>query len=397
MKHPRIDLDHAATSWPKPDVVLAAITEWFTQCGVSPNRGDSEIHRVVADRILAARSNIALRCGQGFVAQHVAFTSGATESLHLFLHGFLRPGDRVMTTVADHSSMLRPLHAMQSERGIELEILPVDPITGIDLDAASAKLGARPYRLLAMTHASNVTGLVLDAKTLMATAKQHGVTTLLDASQSFGALPVDIGADAVVASAHKSLLGPPGCGFLAVLPAIEDLSSPKLGGTGSARATLEHPARWPDAFEAGTPNSPAIFGLHAALRACDPNTREVRLARASVACDLLLDALLERTGTVRFVASPRTENHRDAPTSPADCLPILAFTVADQHPAETAALLGLHGVIARAGHHCAPLAHAGFSDSADGVGFSDGSVRLSPGPDLTADAIAVACDALRSL
>ena len=106
-----IYLDHAATSFPKPPAVLAAVQRWYEQLGVSAERGDSgrcvEVRREVDD----ARRRLGLLAG--VAAARVAFTSGATESLNLALRAVLRPGDAVLTTVFEHSSVVRPLLALQ--------------------------------------------------------------------------------------------------------------------------------------------------------------------------------------------------------------------------------------------------------------------------------------------
>ncbi len=103
-------LDHAATSWPKPAPVLAAIARWYEEVGVSAARGSS--HRCTEASIVVQRTRAAVARLCGVPAERAAFTSGATESINLFLRAFLRPGDRVLTTAFEHASVARPLAAL---------------------------------------------------------------------------------------------------------------------------------------------------------------------------------------------------------------------------------------------------------------------------------------------
>jgi cysteine desulfurase / selenocysteine lyase len=358
-------LDHAATSFPKPQPVLDAIVHWYTELGVSSSRGSS--HRCVetAQIVQRARAGIGRMCG--VPAARVAFTSGATESINLFLRALLRTGDRVLTTAFEHSSVVRPLVQLERDRGIALSVLPADGGGGLDPAAVRTALQQRP-RLLVFTHASNVTGAVLDAAAFCAEARARGTTTLLDVSQTAGHLPIDVGADAIAGSAHKALLGPPGLGFLAVRADLE-LAPQKQGGTGSSTALAEHPTEWPQAFEAGTPNTPAICGLDAALRWHAAHGAGVLLQRA-------VDAVAELASAL--AADPRC---RLLPPPPGPRTPVLSFVRSDLDPAEVGAILDQHDIHVRTGHHCAPWIHPYLGTALAGT------VRISPGADITASDI----------
>jgi selenocysteine lyase/cysteine desulfurase len=358
-----IYLDQAATSFPKPKPVLEAVRRWFEELGVSADRGDSRLCAEVAGEVRAARTGIARLCG--VPAERVAFTSGATEGLNLLLRATLAKGDAVLTTDIEHSSLARPLLALGEEIGITVRRVPCDPAGRVAPDAIAAALRAMRFRLVAFSHASNVTGAVLDAAAICASARELGVASLLDASASAGLLPLAVGADMVVASAHKHLHAPPGLGFVAVRPGLA-LRSVKQGGTGSARALDRHPTEWPTAFEAGTPNSPAILGLAAALRWLEG--RSESLLRDGLArIDELREALTRRSG-VAF-QSPGPESER---------IPVLSVTLADLDPSEAGALLADAGIHVRTGFHCAPWIHERLGTS------RAGTVRFSPGPQISA-------------
>jgi selenocysteine lyase/cysteine desulfurase len=366
-----IYLDHAATSWPKPAAVLGAVHRWYAELGVSAERGDSG--RCAEVRAVVDQTRRALGRMCGVPDRRVAFTSGATESINLWLRGVLRRGDRVLTTALEHSSLVRPLTALRDELELRLDVLPPDHLGRIDLALAADRLAADGYRLFAFSHATNVVGTVLPAAELCAEARSRGCLTLLDAAQSAGLLPLDVGADAVAASAHKALLGPPGLGFLAVRDDVE-VRGVKQGGTGSSRAVERHPDAWPAAMEAGTPNTPAIFGLRAALALHSERAGDA-LAQGLALVDALRERLRGRTGL-------RLLGPEDGAR-----VPIQSFTLDDLDPAEAGALLAEAGIHVRTGFHCAPWIHQHLGTAASGT------VRVSFGPGNTladVDALAAA-------
>jgi selenocysteine lyase/cysteine desulfurase len=351
-----IYLDHAATSFPKPPPVLDAIHRWFEQSGVSAGRGDSQLCRDVDAIVIACRRRLASWCG--VPPQRLVFTSGATESLNRFLAGTLQPGDRVLTTALEHSSLVRPLVHLRETLGIEVEVLQPDPDTRIPAERFAAALARDRFRLVAFSHASNVVGCVLDASAICRVARSHGALSLLDASQSAGLLDLAVGADAVVGSAHKSLLAPPGLGFMAVGEDVV-LRADRWGGTGSSTALDRQPEEWPTAFEPGTPNTPAIVGLAAALEYLDAETPAAILARELELIDQLRAGLGDHAEFYGPDSGPR--------------IPIASFNVDGLDPAEAGLLLDAAGVHVRTGFHCAPWIHAR-------LGAVGGTVRVSVGP-----------------
>ncbi|MCC6670479.1 MAG: aminotransferase class V-fold PLP-dependent enzyme [Planctomycetes bacterium] len=367
-----IYLDHAATSRPKAPGVVEAMTAWYRELGVSAERGDSRLTRTVAGQVRETRERLGRLCG--VPARQVAFGSGATESINLFLRGFLARGDRVLTTQHEHSAVARPLRALQRDLGIRVEVLPLEAGCDVMSDQVAAALAREPARLLVFSHASNVTGRLLDAPALTRVARAAGTAVLVDACQSAGIASLDFGADAVAASAHKSLLGPPGLGFLAVREGVP-LRSAKQGGTGSSRALDQHPESWPHVAEAGTPNTPAILGLGAALA--------WGAGHDAAACGARLLALLDQLASELESLGARIHSARTGAR-----VPILSFTMPGLDPAEIGALLDDAGIHVRTGFHCAPWVHAALGTEAAGV------VRISAGPFTAADELRAPARAL---
>jgi cysteine desulfurase / selenocysteine lyase len=363
-------LDHAATSHPKPPAVLAAVQHWYAEVGVSAERGDGLACRRAAAEVAAARSGIAALTGVG--DERVAFVSGATEGLNLALRALLGRGDHVITTAFEHSSVVRPLRALQRERALTVAVLEPTAAGGLEPRDLERALREHPARLVCMTHASNVTGACFDAAAMASVAQAAGARFLLDASQTIGWLDVCTGADVIVASCHKALAGPPGLGFVAVRDGLE-LAPQKQGGTGSSQALDEHPTTWPRAFEAGTPNTPALFGLAAALRWQRQTPVAERLAVALQRCDQLVGRLAGYA-RIRVLLPP-----------PGPRVPVLSLLHRDFEPVELGALLGGAGFHVRSGHHCAPWLHERLGTALAGT------VRISPGADTepaTIDALA---------
>ncbi|MCA8957556.1 MAG: aminotransferase class V-fold PLP-dependent enzyme, partial [Planctomycetes bacterium] len=279
----------------------------------------------------------------------------------------------VLTTALEHSSMVRPLTHLAQRRGLELTVLDPDPSGRIDAARAAEALARGGFRLFAFTHASNVTGAVLDAAGLCAVARAAGVATLLDASQTAGLLSIDVGATALAASAHKGLLGPPGLGVLAVAPEL-DLPPVRFGGTGSAAALDRQPDEWPGAMEPGTPNTPAILGLGAALEWLDAQNPGA------------LDRGLELIDLLRAELAPEAECF--GPHDGAR-IPVCSFRWPGLDPAECGLLLDAAGIHVRTGMHCAPWLHRHLGTEAGGT------VRVSVGPFSRADDVREVPRALR--
>ena len=358
--------DNAASSWPKPDCVLESITHWYQELGVDAQRGSSARHQEMADAVLELRA--ALAGLTGLPQRNVVLCSGATEAMNLFLKGFLHAGDTVWSTTLEHNAVIRPLVRLREQRGIRVHFLDVASQNESNTNFLSKALEqGPPPKLLVLNHASNVTGLVQELPRLLEMARDAGITTLVDAAQSAGRLDLrGLGADAVVLSGHKGLMGPPGVGALCMR---EDFSLTPLkeGGTGSSTASDQMPARLPFSLESGTPNSPGYLGWLAGIRWVQEQGMS-SLHEAELALNdrlwRALEALEEKGRLVRHCASLAT----------LDRVAILSLSFPEHDPVELAMILDQEGIFVRAGFHCAAYIHQSLG--AD----RQGSLRISPGP-----------------
>lgn len=384
MNSVRIYLDNAATSWPKPEGVYQAVNRYLREVGAPAGRGGyreaAEAERLVAE---------ARRRAAGLVgapdARQIIFTANGTDSLNLALHGFLRSGDHVVTSVLEHNSVLRPLKFLETQRGIAVDRVGCDGQGIVDPEAIRAAI--RPNtRLIALVHASNVTGAIQPIQEVSRIAKERGVYFLVDAAQSLGQLPFslqDVPVDLLAAPGHKGLLGPLGTGLLYVASSVaEQLQPVRQGGTGTQSELETQPESLPAKFESGNHNVPGLAGLAAGLMELE--TRGVAALRQHH--QQLVARLLAGLADCPHV---RVVGPGDATRQ----VGVVSMQVKGYDPQEVAALLdATHGIQVRAGFHCAAQTHRALGTAAGG-----GTVRMSVGPFSTDDEIDTAIRAIAEL
>ncbi len=380
----RIYLDNAATSWPKPESVYAAVDHYQRQVGAAAGRSPYREAVEVTRQIEQVRALCARLLGVRQPAQ-IVFTSGGTDSLNLAIHGLVRRGERVITSAAEHNSVLRPLAELEARCAIEVVRLPCDAqgiVAADDLERALQK----PTRLVALTHASNVTGAVQPIGQLAAAAHAAGALLLVDAAQTAGHLPIDVQrleVDILAASGHKGLLGPLGTGLVYLRPGLESqILTSRQGGTGTRSHEDRQPDSLPDKYESGNPNVPGIVGLGAGV--------EYLLAQGVSAIERRI-----RERGEQLVAGLRTIKGIELIGVPegGPALGLVSLTIEGYDPHEAAAVLDeAFRVQVRPGLHCAPQMHRRLGTLERG-----GTVRLSLGPLTTAAEIDRASDAVRQL
>jgi cysteine desulfurase/selenocysteine lyase len=377
----RIYLDNAATSWPKPDAVYRAVDEYQRSIGAAAGRG---VYRSAqtSERIVAeCRRRIADLVGISQPKQ-VIFTLNGTDSLNLAIHGLLRPGDHVVTSVCEHNSILRPLHALGQSHQIETTIVGCDE-SGF-IDAAEVRAALRPNtRLIALAHASNVTGVVQPLADIGQIASQHKALFLVDAAQSLGHIEVrqaEIGWHLLAAPGHKGLMGPLGTGVLAIAAGIEEWLQPiRQGGTGSRSDDPEQPQSLPDRYESGNLNVSGIAGLGAGVAWLQERGLAEIHKHERELTGLLIEGLRNIPGVTVF--GPPTDSPR---------VGVVSFNLADFDPQEVAAALdSAAGIEVRSGLHCAPRMHAALGTA------PAGTVRASFGPFSTATDVETLVAAVR--
>lgn len=363
-----IYLDNAATSFHKPEVVLTAVHEAMCHMGNS-GRGAHGASLDASRQIFAARQLLAELFGVGDPSR-VAFTANSTESLNMAVFGLFGPGDHVITTMLEHNSVLRPLYLLE-QAGLELTILPADEKGCISYDDFQRAVKANTKGIVC-THASNLTGNMLDIGWIGSFCREHRLLLVVDASQTAGVFPIDMekmGIDVLCFTGHKSLLGPQGTGGICVREGLT-VRPLVVGGSGGHSYSRRHPEDMPSALEAGTLNGHGIAGLYAALG----YLKETGIDRIRERELGLMKRFYSGIKAIPGVTVYGDFSGFDATGEETDVLraPIVTLNIRDYDSGEVADELSYrYDICTRAGAHCAPLMHRALGTE------SQGAVRFS--------------------
>ncbi|MDY4864166.1 MAG: aminotransferase class V-fold PLP-dependent enzyme, partial [Collinsella sp.] len=352
-----IYLDNAATTMHKPQTVIDAVTQAMCSLG-NAGRGATSGALDAARTIHGCRAKLArlLGCPR---ADHVCFTPNSTAALNTAICGVVRPGDRVVATVLEHNSVLRPLNRLAAEQGVAVEHAGCDANGALDYDELE-RLVTPDTRAVVVTHASNVTGNAVDIARVAAMAHAAGALVIVDASQSAGTAKIDMdamGLDVVCFTGHKGLMGPQGTGGLAVAEGV-DVAPWAMGGTGVHSFDELQPLEWPTRLEAGTLNGHGIAGLSVGLDFIEAQGGVEAIAAHE-------RSLAERfLAGVREIPGIKLYGAFDQPVRSA----IVSLNVGDIDSAQISdALMQGWGIATRPGAHCAPLMHRALGTERQGV------------------------------
>ena len=351
-------LDNAATSQ-KPLAVLQAMDDYYRNTNANVHRGVHTLSEEATAQYEGARGRIARFINAGS-SKEIIFTRNATEAINLVAYSWgldnLGPGDEVLITEMEHHANIVPWQLICKRTGATLRYVPIDAQGSLRLDLLDELLTERT-RLFAFVAMSNVLGAINPAAELVARAHAVGALALVDAAQSVPHMPVDVQAldcDFLVFSSHK-MCGPTGVGVLYGRRAALEEMSPFMGGGDMIREVHMDGSRWnslPWKFEAGTPAIAEVIGLGAAVDYLSNLgmgwVREQEHALVSYAVEKLTQVEGLR------IIGPSGEQRSG----------VAAFTLADIHPHDIAAILDSEGIAIRAGHHCAQPIHDHFGIAA---------------------------------
>lgn len=353
-----IYFDNAATTLHKPQEVIDAVIKAMTSMG-NAGRGNTSASMEATHTIFEARENIA-KFFNIEDSSNIAFTSNSTEALNTAIKGTLKSGDHVITTMLEHNSVLRPLYEME-KRGVEISFIETDNL-GNPLYADINKLIKSNTKAIICTHASNLTGNLVDIKFIGNLCKEKNLLFIVDVSQTAGVFPIDVkkmNIDILCFTGHKSLLGPQGTGGIYVKDGIE-ITPLKSGGTGILTYEKQQPSKMPTHLEAGTLNGHGIAGLNAGIEFI--NKTGIDIIRKK-----------EEELMWRFYNGiknlPNIKIYGDFNTN--DRCPIVTINIGAFDSGDVAEELLAQGVSTRAGGHCAPLMHEALGT------VNQGAVRFS--------------------
>ena len=374
-----IYLDNAATTLRKPRQVIDAVAEAMGALGNSA-RGTHGGSLAASRVVYGAREKAAALFGCPR-ADHVVFTCNSTEALNIAIHGGIPAGSHVISTDLEHNSVLRPLYRLEREGRASLSFVPADRRGRIDY-ADFERLLRPETRAVVCTHASNLTGNLVDIARVGAFARAHGLLFIVDASQTAGVFPIvmeEMGIDVLCFTGHKGLMGPQGTGGLCIREGVE-LRPWKVGGSGVQTYLETQPEEYPTRLEAGTLNGHGIAGLSAALdfiRETGP------------------DAIRRKeTGLMRrfYAGVSATEGVTVYGDFSGDRAAVVALNIRDYDSGQVSdALSEDYGIATRPGAHCAPRMHRALGT------VEQGAVRFSFGWFNTEDEVDAAAAAVREL
>lgn len=346
---PLVYLDNGATTQ-KPESVVRAICGYYGGCNANPHRGAYELSIQATDIYENARAKV-----QRFIhapkANEIIFTKNATEALNLVAYSyglaFVQPGDEIVLTIAEHHSNLVPWQMVAKAKGAVLKYIYLEKDGNLSEEDIETKITEKT-KIVAVTHVSNVLGLVNDVRKVVDKAHRVGAVCVVDGSQSVAHLAVDVqqlDCDFFAFSGHK-LLSPMGIGVLYGREALLDKMPPFLMGGDMIEYVTEQDttyAELPAKFEAGTQNVGGAAGLAAAIDYLEDFT----FARVEAVERDLVAYALPQLRELPYIELYGCDSTRDNKTG------IITFNVKDVHPHDVSTILDAQGVAIRAGHHCA--------------------------------------------
>ena len=346
---PLVYLDNGATTQ-KPEKVVQALCNYYGGCNANPHRGAYELSVQATGIYEKARAH-AQRFIHAGKPEEIVFTKNATEALNLVAYSyglpFVGPGDEIVISVAEHHSNLVPWQMVAKQKQASLKYIYLEPDGNLSEEDMETKITERT-KVVAVTHVSNVLGLVNDVRRVADKAHSVGAVCVVDGSQSTPHMAVDVqqlGADFFAFSGHK-LLSPMGIGVLYGREALLEKMPPFLRGGDMIEYVEEQDASFaelPAKFEAGTQNVGGAAGLDAAMEYLESFTfSKIRQIEQD-----LLDYALPRLRELPFIELYGCDSRRDNKTG------IITFNVKGVHPHDVATILDAQGVAIRAGHHCA--------------------------------------------
>ena len=345
--HPLVYLDNAATTF-KPQCVIDAVVRYYTEQTTNVHRGDYEISYQVSEAYEKTREDVAR-----FIhaePKEIVFTAGASASLNLVAYGYgrkyLKPGDVILSTEAEHASNILPWFKVVEETGAKLEYIPLTEDGRLTLENFRKAMHEQ-VKIVAVADITNVLGYVAPIEEMTRIAHEHGAIVVCDGAQSVPHTPTDVKAwdvDFLAFSAHK-MCGPTGIGVLYGKFELLQKTDPfMLGGGSNARFDMCGNILLKDApykFEAGTPNIEGVLGLQQAVRYLETIGMDKIEAYEHELKAYAIEKLKKLDNLILY-----------NPTSPTG---IIAFNVKDVFAQDAAGYLNSKGIAVRSGNHCAKI------------------------------------------
>ena len=342
----QIYLDSAATTQ-TPQQVIDAISEFYTKNNANVHRAAHQLSARATAQFELARSTVT-KFIHARSSKEIIFTKGTTEAINLIAQSYgrnqLKPGENIVVSMSEHHANIVPWQLLAQQTGAELRVISLTPSIEFDLSQATTIIDQNT-KIVAIAHASNVTGIINPIEKIIAMAKQVGAITVIDGAQAIAHLEVNVielDCDFYAFSGHK-LYGPTGIGVLYGKQEILEAMPPWQGGGEMIKRVSFSGTTFnqlPFKFEPGTPNISGVLGLAAAIRFLNQFDRH---ALADYEYQLMQYARKELLKIEGLSIIGDISNK----------LSIISFIFASEHPSDIATLLDQQNIAVRAGHHCA--------------------------------------------
>jgi cysteine desulfurase/selenocysteine lyase len=343
---PLVYLDNAATTQ-KPQVVLDALTDYYTSSNANVHRGVHYLSGRATDLFEEGRAKVARFIGAA-EPREVIFTRNATEGINLVAQAWgrtnVREGDEILISAIEHHSNIVPWYLLCAEKGATLRVIPMFDNGELDLEAFGRLLSAKT-RLVAISALSNALGTVTPLPEIIRAAHAAGALVLVDGAQAAYHMPVDVrtlDCDFFALTGHK-LYGPTGIGALYGKAALLEAMPPWMGGGDMIASVTFERCTWnviPNKFEAGTPDISGAVGLGVAVDYVSAIGMDRIQAYEQELLAYGTDALNQVDGLRIFGTAPRKAS-------------ILSFVMEGIHPHDLGTVVDREGVAIRTGQHCA--------------------------------------------
>lgn len=345
---PLVYLDNAATTQ-KPQAVIDAIVAYYQTDNANVHRGVHTLAERATEQYEAARQKV-----QRFInadqSAEIIFTKGTTQSLNWVASHFgpqvVQAGDEILISYMEHHSNLVPWQQLAQQTGAKLVYIDLLPDGQLDLADAKAKIGPRT-KIVSLTHASNVLGVVNPIQAIAQLVHQFGNYLVVDGAQAIPHMPVDVqalDADFYAFSGHK-MLGPTGIGVLyGKKTLLEQVTPVEYGGEMIDFVELQQSTfkELPWRLEGGTPNIEGAIALGAAI----DYLNQIGMAQIQAHEQALVAKAIPALQAIEGLTIYGPQNAQDRTG-------VIAFNLDNLHPHDLATALDMEGVAVRAGHHCA--------------------------------------------
>ncbi len=377
----QVYLDNGATSFPKAPGVAESISNYILNIGVNVGRGAYDLS-YEAENVVYETRELICDLFNFPKPENVIFTKNITESLNVLIKGIVKVGDHVIVSSMEHNAVMRPINSLGDK--IEYTRVQCNEFGQVNTEDVKKAIKSNTKAII-MTHASNVSGTILDLEKVGAICKDQGLFFIIDSAQTAGFLDLDynkLSADAIGFTGHKSLLGPQGIGgFVIGDRMVDEMTTLIEGGTGSLSDEEVQPCYMPDRFEAGIMNPPGIYGLNASLKyILKEGVSHIREKEIFLLEKFLLG--LKDIENIRLVGLNRLEGRTG----------VISLDFLNKDNGIISYELGKkYGIMTRSGLHCAPSAHRTLGT------FPNGTVRFSMSHSTTMEEVNYAIKAIKDL